>query len=406
MWIVPFDGLTQDQTRAVLAAPDQHRILRGAPGSGKTLVIAHRARHLMDTYPAFRDRTRVFVFTRTLKAYIKSGLRDLGINEDSVDTYDAWCMEQYRRFVAKTLPRRSEKKSDYDYDAIRAGVHDAARRGLLDGCLGAVLVDEGQDLDAAAFEVLRRAARHVTVAFDANQRIYARGASLDDVAGCLGVSARGITFISTFRCSPYIARIAAEFVDTEYREAFLRQVAAEQSEREKPLVYFGRGLDDEKQRLAAVIRERQQTDRSIAILVPKKSQVYGLGKGLNELGVEVEVQQSGWRHSDHDINFSSELPKLLTYHSAKGLTFDTVLLPRLCTGSFERQDAPERLLFVGITRATKWLYIGTDDGGRMPLFAKFRALQARGDMHFQAAGDGASARPKDAVRDESVDDFF
>ncbi len=48
----------------------------------------------------------------------------------------------------------------------------------------------------------------------------------------------------------------------------------------------------------------------------------------------------------------------MAYHSAKGLTFDSVLMPRLVSSSFLRvtADRLERLVFVALTRAAKWAY--------------------------------------------------
>lgn len=405
--MVPYDRLTQDQLRAVTATPSESRIVRGGPGSGKTLVIAHRARYLMDQYADFRERVRIFVFTRTLKAYIRSGLRDLGIDEHLVETFDHWCIDQYREHIGYQLP---QKDRDTDYERVRAEVAQVARAGQLGNRFAAALVDEGQDLDLTAYDILGSAANHVTVSFDANQRLYERGANLEDIARALHVRSQGIAFINTFRCSPYIARVAAAFISSdEHRTAFLNQVTTEQTEKEKPLVYFARDLDDEKRRLAAVIRDRQKTDRSIAILLPQKKQVFGFHKGLAELGVETEVQSSGRQHSDHEVNFASDLPKLMTYHSAKGLTFETVLLPRLSRNSFSRLlDGHRKLLFVGVTRATKWLYVGTDDDGALPAFDIFRELHARGDVHFEQSGGRPQKRGtarKKAQTDDLIDFF-
>jgi superfamily I DNA/RNA helicase len=61
------------------------------------------------------------------------------------------------------------------------------------------------------------------------------------------------------------------------------------------------------------------------------------------------------------LDFASDNPKVLTYHSAKGLTFDSVLLPRLVRSSFASVKEPrmERMLFVAISRATRWVYLST-----------------------------------------------
>jgi DNA helicase-2/ATP-dependent DNA helicase PcrA len=63
---------------------------------------------------------------------------------------------------------------------------------------------------------------------------------------------------------------------------------------------------------------------------------------------------------------------LLTYHRAKGLEFDAVFLPRLVDGELPyrsgrvRADAAEerRLLYVGITRARRFLFVTWSTDGR------------------------------------------
>jgi superfamily I DNA/RNA helicase len=90
--------------------------------------------------------------------------------------------------------------------------------------------------------------------------------------------------------------------------------------------------------------------------------VFGFAKGLSEVGIDIEVpaQRFGKQNFPaHD--FASGRAKLMAYHSAKGLTFDSVLMPRLSAKSFPytRSERLERLLFVAITRATKWCYFST-----------------------------------------------
>jgi len=82
----------------------------------------------------------------------------------------------------------------------------------------------------------------------------------------------------------------------------------------------------------------------VAILLPQKRQVFGFAKGIREAGLEVETPEK--------MDFQNDIPKIMTYYGAKGLTFDTVMLPRLVRSSFPRISDSRimRLLFVGITR--------------------------------------------------------
>ena len=70
-WLVPREELTVEQVRSVELPMDENRLVSGGPGSGKTLVLAHRAQFLMEDLGIEPDRLRIFVYTKTLAAYIR-----------------------------------------------------------------------------------------------------------------------------------------------------------------------------------------------------------------------------------------------------------------------------------------------------------------------------------------------
>jgi superfamily I DNA/RNA helicase len=178
------------------------------------------------------------------------------------------------------------------------------------------------------------------------------------------------SLLDAFRCCPYIVRIASDFIESApEREAFMNQTRTSQTEIQTPLLYQASGLADERARMIEVLRERQIVDRSIAILFAQNRQVEGFAQGLRDAGVPVETRKSG-------LDFGNSLPKLLTIHSAKGLTFDTVLMPRLVPLSFTgwSDEWTRRLLYVGMTRAIKWLYLSTVTGQEIPAIATVRRL--------------------------------
>jgi superfamily I DNA/RNA helicase len=195
-------------------------------------------------------------------------------------------------------------------------------------------------------------------------------------------------------------RLAAEFVsDPEEKRAYISQTRTAQTERETPLWYEADDFDDEKRRLLDVLRLRLARGETIAILLPLKRQVFGFAKGLRDAGLEVETPD--------DLDFSTSLPKLITYHSAKGLTFDSVLLPRLVPGSFPRMSLGriEHLLFVAISRATKWVYMSTTGSGVAPL----DRLRARPDsdwLTLQRAGAAPRVQPLPPGDPSAEDDLL
>ena len=58
--------------------------------------------------------------------------------------------------------------------------------------------------------------------------------------------------------------------------------------------------------------------------------------------------------SNDSLNFRSENPKLMTYHSAKGLQFETVILPMFVEA---KSQAARKALYVAMTRTYRNLYV-------------------------------------------------
>lgn len=387
-WLVPRGDLTPDQLRAVEMPADRHRVFSGGPGSGKTLVLLHRARHLADELRVPEGRFLVLVYTNALAAFLRAALADLGIPEDAVRTFDDWCAGHFERHVSSRPPLRSSGRIP-DFAAIRAGVladvRTHPRRAPL---YDFVLVDEGQDLDESAFETLAAVSAHVTVALDPRQQIYDGGARETQILRALGLPSRSVSLLETYRCSPCVSQLASRFIPgAEERESFLRQARTAPVEREKPLLYLASGGADEIDRLAEVARARLLRGERVAVLLPNRRLVYRFASGLVERGIPVEVPH---RHGETDspfpaLDFASDLVKVMPFHSAKGLTFDTVLMPRLgASDFFNRGDAAlRRLLFVGITRATSWVYLCTREGDPLPLLVDAGLLSGTPDLVVQ-----------------------
>jgi len=405
-WLVPPSDLTPEQQRAVQLSPIEHRAIIGGPGSGKTQILLHRARHLADSLNVSPERFRIFVYTNVLKDYIKAALRDLRLPEDNVITFDHWCRTYYQEHIAKKLPWNAAAKMP-DFDAIRrAAMSRATANGRI---FDFVLVDESQDLDEEVFSFLTTISNHVTVCLDNKQQIYDNGSTEAGILFRLGIRKHNINLIDAFRVCPYLVDVAAHLIpDAAEQNAFRNQTRQPQIEKQTPLVYFARNFEDEKQMLYQVIRERQLKNESIAILLPQNRQVFGFAKGLQEVGIDAEVPAKGTNSTFPTHDFTSSRPKLMSYYGAKGLTFDSVIMPRLVPGSFSnvRAERIERLLFVAITRATKWCYFSTALDNPLPIIEEILVplAQSRKITLQEGAVAGASSSTHEA--DEGDLDFL
>jgi superfamily I DNA/RNA helicase len=390
-WLIPFSNLTPAQQDAVQMDTRNHKAIIGGPGAGKTLVLLHRLNFLYHRAGGNPEAVRLFVYTNTLKEFIRAGNDVLDVPDECIGTFDKWCADVYREHIAKTLPRDGRHP---DFPKIRKGAYLAIAKGLLEmPVFEHVLVDEAQDLDVEAIDALKRIARHVTVCMDGNQQLYEKGVSEPDALARLGLSRHSAALLSAFRCNPMVTQLAAQFVaDARRREEFLRQAANANMDRATPFLYLSAGFEDEKARLIEMVRLRFSYGDSIAVLFPMQRQVHGFAQGFTEAGIEVSVQKR-----DEPIDFSTPLPKLMTYHQGKGLTFDSVFLPRLDQASFHgaMQARMHNLLFVGVSRAIKWVFMSGTNGRLINPLIEMSQRDTHAFLETQlAAGAGGMFSPK------------
>lgn len=310
----------------------------------------------------------------------------------------------------RTLPDR-RGKSFIDFSAVRSGILNGlqAAGGLRAGdtqhkpLLDFVLVDEGQDLDAAAYGILRLATKHLTVFADARQQIFEGGASLPEMQQHLGLTAQSGSLLAAYRNSPDIAKLASYFGNAYEGVNYLAL------ERQKPCLYVASSWDDELDHLADVLRERRLLNHKCGIIVPTNMDLFSVAKKLGERGVEVHKAISV-RRGGTPPDFDSLTPTIASYHNAKGLTFDCVLLPKLVENNFKRVDGDRRhrLLLVGITRATQWVYLSTVRGWELHDLDIFRRAAAHGDLFIKenAVAAPVSSAPVDSAPSDEDASFL
>jgi len=356
-WLPPPDRLTPAQTACVETPTDKPLVLRGGPGSGKTVVLLHRARRL-GLATGRPDRVATLVYTNVLRDFIRSATDELKLPSEQVLTFDHWCRLRHVELIG---PPPLGAKGHPDFQRIRQQLLEHLRSRSLPPSLDAALVDEGQDLDEDCFAILRHSARHVTVAYDLKQSLY-HEPEARELLRTLGPGRREEDLRATYRACPYVVDLACEFIaDEDERSAFRLNVATLQTERQTPLLYLAADEADERRRLVEILRERLLRNERVAILFPTFPQVGLFADFLRAQGIMADRQtQTDTQGRRPVLDFSSGRPAVLTYHSAKGLTFDSVLMPGLTKSAIRaRHSSVRRMLFVAITRATHWAYLSS-----------------------------------------------
>jgi superfamily I DNA/RNA helicase len=148
-------------------------------------------------------------------------------------------------------------------------------------------------------------------------------------------------------------------------------------------------------------------NHKVCIIVPTNRDLYGVAGRLADRGVPIE-KATPPRGGSQPADFNSLTPKIATYHSAKGLTFDCVILPKLVETNFQRVTGPRRhrLLLVGITRATQWVYLSTVRGYELKEVALLREAEAKGDLFVLTSSKATTTAAPPAEEAVPEDSFL
>ncbi|MGY1873932.1 3'-5' exonuclease [Nocardia gipuzkoensis] len=261
----------------------------------------------------------------------------------------------------------------YDWPSVSPALRSALVDDSTERRYRHIVVDEAQDLSPEAIRALALAippGGSLTLFADYAQQIYGQRVSW---RSC-GLSVTKIeTFLDNYRNSPQIARLALEMAAMPHFRDSADLVEPRQPQRAagpKPTLLRCRSTDEEKKIIRQVAQESGGLSR-VAILARTR-----------EEGRQAAAGIEGVRALHDDTLTKWDIPAGIyhgTYHSAKGLEFDVVILP-FCSAS--RMPDPEvvsafgpdeaaaresRLLYVGVTRARQELLITYTDA-LTPLF--------------------------------------
>jgi superfamily I DNA/RNA helicase len=279
------------------------------------------------------------------------------------------------------IRHRAKSGYDYDFDDLASAamreldIDNGPRR------YRHIVIDEGQDLSPEMIRSLVKAIPDdgsITFFGDVAQQIYGhrmswRSAGLNPV--------RVWHFTENYRNSREIAALGLAISDMPYYAGVPDMVAPSSpvAAGPKPTIVHIKDSADEVRFVAAQALRLSRT-QSVAILARTVRQLDEIQSALPSDAINLRNETARWVPG----------PKLFigTYHSAKGLEFDAVVLPFLSDGQFPdplsvadfgqlEADANDgRLLYVGVTRA-KALLILTYAGSQSLLLPTNEKLYTR-----------------------------
>ncbi|WP_169818596.1 DEAD/DEAH box helicase [Suttonella ornithocola] len=348
-----------------------HRVFHGCAGSGKSLLLIHRARKLAHAQP---DKPiLVLCFNKSLAAFLKAQLQHPKIH---VYHYHGWCIamrDLYGLYVSNDA-----KEGSYPERLTQAIDKSIVNGKLPKGQYSAVLIDEGHDF---AEDWLRTAVsqaegkdgqdQNFLLLYDDAQSIYDnRTSGLNFSLKSVDIAAQGrsVIFSKNYRNSQEILQYAANFL-THYVQA---HSADEDSipliipksigiETNLPPVF--KYFSSRAAEMQAIIEDIQNWQQqgvpfgNIALLC--NSTRYGRSLISKLRAHNITIQDLIESDNRLDYHKDENALTVCTMHSSKGLEFERVIIAEidgLKTSEDERAKSA-RLLYVAMTRAKTHLIL-------------------------------------------------
>lgn len=343
-----------------------YRMIRGVAGSGKTLVLIHRARHLARLFPQWRILVLCFNKALSLELHRQIG----GNGRTEVKTVDAVAYKH-------TDPILKKIRGDAGFQQRRESAIEMVQSLNDDERFDAVLVDEAQDLGKTgmdlAWAMLKPQPRdtgNFIMALDPDQDIFLRKQREMDW-NPPGMTAQGRTtlFRINYRNTRGILELAwglLSEVSPRRTDIIEPEVAREGPQ---PIVRECGDLKDEARvianRVNRLLHRGVKPDSILVMFGPSKARI-------SELCEAFERSRTPYyfvpRRVD-DVIKSVGKVRVSTLRLLKGLEFSRVLIGGANHVSMPRgQDDPEsigRLLYVGMTRAIDELTVTYSGPGPM-----------------------------------------
>jgi len=324
----------------------------GPPGSGKSLLAAHRAVHL-----ALTGRPTLLLSRSNLlrQLLLRDTLRGLAVPAVPVEaaTVHSWLLGRFGRDAPRT------EDGWFDWTAL---VHRAADTVGEDATAPHLVIDEGQDLPPGFYQVARLTAASVTAFADECQRLTETNSTFNEITSALGRTAGRIEVDGNHRNTREIASLAECFRTGGTRPASPFRSGS------LPVIRHYSSTTDLSDDIAAMAR--RQPRKRIGVIVNSLRTAAELQRRRQRAGLAHEPQlyssaaPSG-RYRDLDL----DRPGVVLVHraSAKGLDFDTVVVADTETDAATDPTAADLRMayYVMITRARHRLVLGWQ-GTRLP----------------------------------------
>ena len=325
---VETESMDEDQLDLIEDNIDKSMIVAGCAGSGKSVIAMYKAQQILEA----GGDVILIAFTKSLNRYMSQG-------------------------KANTL----DKKFFYHWQWIDQGMPSADY----------IIVDEIQDFEKEEILQFIHAAKICFYFFgDTAQSIYkAFGKmtmTIDQISQMTGVAVSRL--YNNYRLPKPVAKITQDYLGLDEKNDKVRDFSESlylSKENALPVIMSCESKQEQINKIISIINKNKY--RNVGILVADNEMVIEIMNSFTSSKFACEFKyNAGYNDSRNKdtLNFKTEHPKLMTYHSAKGLQFETVIIP-FYNGA--RNTDEKKALYVAMTRTYRNLYVLYDGKLQEPL---------------------------------------
>lgn len=312
-WDLDEESMDDDQLDLIERTLDKSMLVAGCAGSGKSVIAMHKAEQIAQQ----GEDVVLIAYTKSLTGFMNVG-KPIG---------------PYRFYYHNQWVKQGKPQADY------------------------IIVDEIQDFTQEEIQDFIQAAKKYYLFFgDTAQSIYKQYGkqtlTIEEIAKLTGLNV--LKLYNNYRLPRSVAKITQDYVGVNvdpYKEKVYQN-----KEKSLPYIIYKNSIEEQVDAIKAIVGNN--AGKSIGILLPSNELALNVSEELRKKNVGCELKYStdmkiDTRYVD-TLDFATIMPKIMTYHSAKGLQFDIVILP-MYNGASDNES--RKALYVAMTRTMHKLYV-------------------------------------------------
>ena len=303
-------SMDDDQLDLIEKTINKSMLVSGCAGSGKSVIAMHKAQQILE----MGGDVIVISYTKSLCEFMECGKTVSNLKE--------------RYYYHYQWKQRLMPQADY------------------------IIVDEIQDFTREEIQEFIKATRKNYFFFgDTAQSIYGGfkpTISIKEISEITGF--QPLILYNNYRLPKSVAKITQQYIGIDVNP--YSEIAYKSTETNLPHIVQIDTMEAQAKAIIEIVKK--QRDKTIGVLVSDNVLVQKFMDIFYQENFLCEAKYNDGDSLNYTLDFSTQNPKLMTYHSAKGLQFGTVIIPMFDGAT---SNDRKKSLYVAMTRTYRDLFV-------------------------------------------------